>query len=1065
VFIGCQVSSAASTHNYPLISKFSTFPIDITGQVIDQHNNAVPDATIRVKGSTQVVISDSAGHFSLYGIASNATLQVTRIGMEAIEVPVNGKSTVVIHMVGDIQTLTGVDVVSTGYQQLPKARVTGSFAHVDHELFNEQVSPDILSRLPTVANGLVIDNHVSGIGQLMVRGLSTINSPRDPLIVVDNFPYEGNIEDINPNDVESITLLKDAAASSIWGTKAGNGVIVITTKKGHFNYPLHVSLNTSTTVIGKPDLFKYDNNIPTSDYIDVEEMLFSHQYHFSDTADYYHGPFSPVYEILFQERAGQITKSQADAQIDALRKVDIRNEFLKYMYQTAVNQQYQVNLQGGSRNMSYYFSGGLDRNTDNVANKYRRITLQFKNTYTPIKHLRFSTALYYTRSNTISGRTPYGGLSVQGSTPNRIPYFKFADDQGKAMPLALKYRQPFIDTLGGGKLLDWNFYPLTNYKHVHSTTKSQDITLNFGVNYQLTDWLNLDLKYHYQQETTDGRILHDAQSFYARDMVNSYSQIDPVTGDVTQIIPQGGILDLSTDKLESQNGRGQININKSWSRHNLTAIIGGEIMQVRDQGSSNRSYGFDQNILLYHNIDFVNRYPRLIGFSSYIGNGKDFSSTTQRTLSVFANAAYTYNQKYTLSMSARRDGSNLFGATTKNRWKPLWSAGLGWIVSREHFFHVPFIDRLKVRATFGYSGNVNPSSVGLVTIRYVDNSPYTGTPITSASGFYNPDLRWENVGQMNFGLDFNLFNNRISGSIDYYRKKATDLIAPVLIDYTLGLQPMIDKNAGSLRTTGLDIALHSANLNHKLKWNTTLNFNVNHTKMLEYYSTPNAFVLASGGVSGKRGKPFYGLYSYRWEGLDPQTGDPMGYLDGKVSKDYRSIISTDYNMDDLIYHGTKKPVIFGSLGNTFSWLNITLSVWLRYNFDYYFRRESVNYSSLFEGSARNNRDYIHRWKKPGDEKHTSVPSMIYPNPGARNTFYELSEILVDRGDNIRLQYINISYLLTQEQIPHLPFQSIKCFVYLNNLGIVWRANKDHLDPDQGLSPLQKSYSIGLNIQF
>jgi len=601
--------------------------------------------------------------------------------------------------------------------------------------------------------------------------------------------------------------------------------------------------------------------------------------------------------------------------------------------------------------------------------------------------------------------------------------------------------------------------------HVHSSNKSQDVTLNFGINYQLTDWLNLDLKYHYQQEAAEERILHDAQSFYTRDMVNTYSQIDPVTGEVTRIIPEGSILDQSTDKLESQEGRVQFNFNKSWGKHTVTAIMGGEIMQVRNQGRSNRTYGFDQDILLYRNIDFANRYPMLIGFSSYIYDGKDFSSTTQRTVSAFANAAYNYSQKYILSLSARRDGSNLFGATTRNRWKPLWSAGLGWILSREQFFHVSFIERLKIRTTFGYSGNVNPSSTGLVTIRYSNNSPFTGTPLTTASGFYNPDLRWENVGQLNLGLDFSLFNSRISGSIDYYRKKASDLIAPILIDYTLGLTPVIDKNAGSLRTTGLDVALHSTNLNHKFRWNTTLNFNVNKTKMLKYYSTPNAFVLASVGINGQKGKPYYSVYSYKWAGLDPQTGDPMGYLDGKVSKDYSSIISTGYNMDDLIYHGTKKPVIFGSLGNTFSWHHFTLSAWLRYNLDYYFRKASVNYSSLFGGNFRGNRDYIHRWQKPGDEKHTNVPSMVYPNSAARDDFYELSEVLIDRGDNIRLQYVNLSYLLTREQVPHLPFQSLKCYLYLNNLGILWRANKDNLDPDQGVSPLQKSYAIGLKILF
>jgi len=1044
------------------------FLSDIHGRVADDNNQPLAGVTVAIKGSKTATSTDNNGLFNIKPDRKNIILVFTSVSAETLELKFTGEGDISVHLSPKAKQLGEVSVeVNTGYQKLPKERSTGSFTQISNQLYNQQISTDVLSRLDPITNGLTVNKKLNPNGQIMIRGLSTINGPKDPLIVVDNFPYDGDITNLNPNDIESVTILKDAAAASIWGAKAGNGVIVLTTKKGKLNRPFSVNVNSSITVVNKPDLF-YLKNIPTNDFIDVEKFLFSNQYRFDDTLNALYPPFSPVYEILFQQQNGQISNSEANARIDALKNTDVRNDFLKYMYRKALNQQYSINLSGGSNIMAWYVSGGLDKNIDNLYAGYNRVTLKIENIYHPIKNLELTTGLNYLASRTSSGRIGYGALNVSDAAGGALtPYTRFADPNGNPLPLAVKYRQSFIDTFYSGKLLNWNYYPLKDYQYTKVNDNTQDIIANLGLVYKITESFNIDLKYQYLKEKIEGRTLYDVQSFYARDLINLYTQIDPNTGQGTNVIPVGSILDINNNTLESHNARGQLNFSKHWSKHGINAIAGGEIRQVHSTGNSFRTYGYNDDILTSSNVDFANNYPTLIGYGDFIPNNTGFSDTRNRFVSAYANGAYTYDDKYTLSLSARRDGSNLFGATTNNKWKPLWSSGLSWNISKENFYHIGFIHYLRLRATYGFSGNVDPTRSGVTAIGYLSNSPYTNTPRSIITNFYNPTLRWENVRQINLALDFSMFHNRISGSIDYYQKKATDLLAAVPLDYTTGLGAGTTiKNVASMKGNGLDIAINTININGKFKWTSTLNLSTTKDKVIQYYSSTNASLVVSGGIAGILDRPVFGIYSYKWAGLDPTTGDPMGYLNKNISKDYTALTSNTYNINDLVYKGSFLPTTFGSLGNTLSWKNFSLSASISYKFGYYFRKPSINYNALFANAA-GHLDYIYRWQKPGDEKKTNVPSLVYPNPSGRDQFYNASEVLVAKGDNIRLQYINLSYDLNKDRLKSLPFKNIQLYVYINNLGIIWRANKDGIDPDYqaGTIPPSKSFSAGLHIQL
>jgi TonB-linked SusC/RagA family outer membrane protein len=1038
----------------------------ISGRIYsDDTKEPVSGATITLKVAGRQTISGLDGTFLLTAVNLNDTLLFRYLGFKLFSLPLNQPShlqNLDIRLEREITSLNEV-VVSTGYQNLPKERSTGSFVQLNNQKLNEQVSTGILSRLEAVTSGLTFDRTTSAAPQISIRGLSTINGPKSPLIVVDNFPYEGNINNINPNDVESVTVLKDAAAASIWGTRAGNGVIVITTKKAKYNQPLSVDFNANLTINRKPDLY-YLRPMSSGDFIDVEQLLFKNGYYNNQIADPAHPALTPAVELLVAARNGTIAQNSAEAQINALRTADVRNDFNKYMYHTGVNQQYALSLKGGSATQSWLFSGGYDQNVSTLSAGYNRYSARFQNSFTLLKKLQMTTGITYTQSISTNGRPGYG--DVRTNRGAMYPYERFADENGNALPVNVGYSQSYLATAGNGKLLNWNYYPLTDYQHTANNNNIQDVLANIAAKYQLFKFLDLNVQYQYERQNNSSNNLSDENSYAARSLVNQFTQISS-TGAVTYTVPRGGLLDLASQLIESQNLRGQLNFNHTWKKHEINAIAGTELRQLTSDGNSNRLYGYNPELLTFGNVDLTKTYPTFVtGENAFIPETKNLTGTSNRFLSLFTNAAYTYDRKYTFSISGRRDASNLFGVNTNNRWNPLGSLGLAWNLSEESFYKLSFLPYLKLRATYGISGNVDLARTAVTTIEYLGNSPFTQTLYARYVNYANPDLKWENIAMLNLAADFSLLNNRISGSIEYYRKNAKDLYGNALIDYTTGIGSTITKNVARMKGNGIDLILNTVNINGQFKWSTNFNLSFYKNAITAYYidnSFGNAFVGSYPVISGIVGKPVYSVLSFRSAGLDPQTGDPRGYLNGQVSKDYNALY---YNakLEDLIYSGSALPTKFGSVGNTFNWQNAFLSFVVTYKFGYYFKKTSIDYSALF-ANGLGNADYAHRWQKQGDELNTTVPSLVYPASIERDAFYSGSDVLVEKGDHIRLQYITAGYEFSKKNNPRLPFKSIQLYTNINNLGILWRANKSGIDPDYNYSastlkpPLTVSFGI------
>lgn len=1058
---------------------------DIRGIVTDEQGKPLPGASVRVKGSNISTTTDNNGNFTLRNVPSQSIIQVSFMGFGTQEqlVPSNG-ARMEIRLKEDESRLTEVSIVSTGYQEIPKERATGSFVQINSELYNRRVGTNVLDRLDGVTSGLIFNKMNSNGGGnprneklgISIRGRSTIDEKvsADPLIVVDNFPFEGNIANLNPNDVESVTVLKDAAAASIWGARSGNGVIVITTKKGKFNQPLQIGFNSNVTIGQKPDLYYSRNYIDASTYIDGEIYMFGQGYYDANLANTTTYPLlSPVVELLAKKRAGTISAADADAQINSLRTIDTREESSRYFFQKSILQQYALNFTGGTEKTTYNFSAGYDDNRSSYYGfGYNRLNLNANNVYRPFKGLEITTGINYSKGNEIKGYT----------FSSAFPYLKFADANGNPSAVPFGYRTGYLQNMQSQGYLDWQLRPLQERDLTDNIVTTRNTIIRTSAKYTIAPFLNASLQYQYEYQDAASRIYQSQDQYDVRNQINRFAQKN-TSGVMSYPFPLGGILTNENKSLHSNNFRGQLNFNRTFgAKHAVSALAGAEVRSIVSDSYSRVAYGYDDTFgTAVTNLNFNTTYPvnpTGLGSLTLPSINNNVTGTTNRYVSYYANASYTFMERYIVTTSGRKDGANIFGVRTNDKVTPLWSTGLAWNISKESFYKFSLLPNLKLRATYGYNGNVYNASAYL-TAAY-STSSLTGAQYAQINSPPNAELRWEKIRNINLGLDFSSKGSILSGTIEFYQKNGTDLIQDALVAPSTGFFSY-KGNSATLKTSGTDLTLHSNNLKGNFGWSTDLLLSLVRDKVTNFdtqYAASylanfnNAASAASTGILPVVGNSLFGIYSYKWTGLDPANGDPLGYLDGAISKDYTSILSRT-QISDLVYHGSGRPTTFGSIRNTLNYRNFSLSFNVTYKFGYYFRAKStpINYAQIFTSNLVN-ADFNLRWQKPGDEATTSVPSVLYASNTNRNTFYQSSEVVVEKGDHIRLQDISISYDLKSGLLKKAPFSWLQVFGYLNNLGILWRANKKGLDPDYtdkffyNLSfPDPRTVSLGLRGTF
>ena len=1097
-------------------------PAPIHGKVLDEEGKPLAGASVTVKGGKNSGITDAEGVFTLNAEVGQ-TLIISYVGFGKVGIKITSATTAVVLSSDRQQSSSGTDddanttsgrsnrssvpdkstgtegsgasrslnvgstlisgsigfiitlsrknnslgnvtvVYSNGYQSIPKDRSTGSFDFLNNELINRSVSTDVLSRIDGVASGVLFNKNIDPAANesaISIRGRSTIFANPQPLIVVDNFPYDGDVNNINPNDVESISILKDAAAASIWGARSGNGVIVITTKHGALNQKPKVSLNSNVTVGQKPDL-KYLPSMTSPDYIGMEQFLFGQGY-FDGIIGNGYSPLSPVVDILNQQRNGTLSQQDAMAALNQLKTQDVRNDLSKYFYQHPVSQQYAANVSGGTATDHYYFSAGIDKSAATlIRNGYQRATINANNTYSLIPDkLEVSTDVVFTSSLTRNDNTGSVGVSY--------PYAKVADASGKPLPIYKNYSKAYIDTAGEGLLLNWQYFPLDELKLADNNTSLTEYRLLAGIKYKIQKELAFSLSYQYTNGSSSQKNLQSQDAYYTRDLINQFTQADYSTGNLYYPVPLGGILDESGYSYASHNLRAQLNYNRRWNAvHSVSAIGGAELKSLSTFTSNSRLYGYDAANASSVNVDYVDYfYTNPYGNYTSLPTNSMQLGTTDHFFSEYINTSYAYDNKYSISASARSDASNLFGVNTNQKAVPLWSAGLAWELSKEAFYNCKPIPFMKVRVTEGYNGNVNKNVSAYTT------AVFLGTNIFNAnySNIVNPpdpSLRWEKINIMNVAVDFASKGKMIEGTLEYYHKNGQNIIGNSPLAPQTGVSQFTGNTAG-IRGNGIDFTINAKISDHQLKWKAGFLFSYASTIVSSYrLKQPAPAYYVSGNYTNPfEGKPYSSLFSFKWAGLDPQTGDPMGYVSGHASKDYASLVNPS-STDDIVFSGTTAPKYFGSLLNSFACRRLSLSFNITYKLGYVFRRSSVNYSALYgaalEFGSMGHSDFEKRWQAPGDEQHTVVPSMVYPADPARDEFYLYSTALVERGDQIRLQDCQISYSFALKK---LQIKSMKAYLYANNLCILWRANKEHIDPDfVSTLPNPKTLSLGVKIDF
>jgi len=1035
---------------------------NIHGWVFNDKREPLEGVTILVRGEPMTAaISRVTGEFSIHLHFADDRLMISSVGYEMQELTPKEGEDAVVYLREKIGELSDVVVVHNGYTEKTLKASTGASDVVGTALISRRVSTSLMDRIDGVTSSVLFNKNIqanTNQSSITIRGRSTIFANPNPLIVIDNFPYYGDIGNINPEDVESITILKDAASAAIWGAFSGNGVIVITTKKGRINQAPKWSFTTSQTIGEKPDLY-YQPVLSSADYIDIQQFLYRNKFYNGQLSSFQHGAVTPAVEIFDATSKGTLSSGDSAAQINALKGQDVRRDLSRYFYQRSLNSQYALNVSGGGPKNTFYLSGGFDENRSNlVRNLYKRVTLNGSNTYLALQDkLEVTTGVSFATSKFYNNNI--------GVIPVYYPYARLVDGSGNPLPINFGLKNSYMDTAGGGQLLDWHYVPLNELKKSDNTTYLADYRINVGLRYTIRKGLDVRAYYQYGWGDSISSNYQSLQTYYTRNLINSYAQYS--NGLFSFPVPQGGILDEIRNTYTANSARLQVDYRDSIFRNgSLNVASGVEVRGIEGEARRTRLYGYEKGVGNSIPVNYDSLWPQYSSFGKLKIPYLDVNgSTAERYISYYINGDYTYLGRYTLSASARWDESNLFGVKANQRGVPLWSVGSAWFLSREKFYKLDWLPFLKLRVTDGFNGNIDRSTSAFTTAYFNSGGNSYGAPSSVITNPANPSLRWEKINIFNAGLDFSFPKDKFGGSIDYFIKQGEDLIGETPLDPTVGL-PTFRSNVANMSDHGVDFNLHTNNRIGNIHWNSVLLFSYVEDKVTVYKEKigPVSNYLSGSTINPIVGRPLYSLFALRWMGLDSK-GNPQGLLDGKVTNQYANILGSA-NLDDLVYKGPISPRGFGSWRNSLSWSNWALSWNIVYKFGYVFRRNSIFYTSVFTGASPGNPDYKQRWQNPGDENRTNVPSMIYSLDRSRDDFYKNSTVLVDKGDHIRLQDIQLSYDIVRTDHQRLPLSRVKVYLYANNIGILWKANHVGVDPDYiAGTPNPRTLAIGLKTDF
>lgn len=1004
----------------------------VQGRVVDSLQRPIPGASVRVIGREMATLTNNAGYFELQHVPTNARLLFSYIGFEPLQVSAKAN-------LGTIQlriSTAAIEevVLNTGYQKIDKTRLTGAATVIDQKKYDQRVSVsgNFLENLEGKIPGLVYN---SQSGDLSIRGVSTFDAVKQPLIVVDGFPMEMDLFTINPNDIVSVSVLRDAAAASIYGVRASNGVIVIETRRGKEDTKTRVNARVTYGVRPRPDL-DYLNYANGSEVVDVQRRQFE-LLKPSETSYNLSGYVkNPVYEILFDKSAKRITEEEANKRLAKLGSYDNSKEYRNLFYRPQQTANVNLDISGGSAKSTYLAGiNYIGERLTNVGDANKQVIVNIANTYNLSKSLNADLrAVYVNQMNDKGGRVGYN---------NFYAYEHLVDDNGNALPVSLgpnrnnlinavtKERNERLMALG---LYDQRYYP---YAETYANTKKENnatIRLQGRLSGKIVSWLSAEVGGVFENNRGTYDALQTEDAYALRALINSRARKNSVTGVPEFLdIPKGDQLTRTSKQLTSYNIRGQLNFNHSFGNeeHELSGIAGIEQRRIWQNGSTGSFFGYDGQVLVSKPVNYqtlgtlnspafkdVGMIMIPFNMNQYIGE----THMDTRFMSYYMNGTYIFRQKYVATGSLRLDQSNLFGVDKKYKNKPLWSAGASWLAHKENFLsHVDWLSELKVRTAMGFNGNVPSSDNGpfLILQSRLNMVPYEAVVANNILSPENQSLRWETTRNYNAGIDFGLWSNRLSGSVDAYIKNSFDLFGQFDADPTTGFN-QYKANTASIQNQGLEFVISSVNIRKSnFEWHTdlTASFNKNKVTAVKATEYKNSDMIVSNGIN-RKDYPMDAVFSYNYGGLNG-NGQPFVYNKANVPRvlNFYGNNAVDVVFDDLVYNGTTTPKYVLGFNNRMSIGNWDISALLMYYGGHVMRVEQPNPNNLGNSTSNNlmagSADF---WQQPGDENNTRIPGFPIGNSSNPRYFsayalygYRYASEFVKPADYIRLRDVVLTY--------------------------------------------------------
>lgn len=1092
-------------------SETTTVNNDITvkGVVTSEKGAPLAGVSIIVRGTSRGVATNEKGEFEFKNISSEAVLVFSVTGFATEEIKVSDYKNGFIQVRLKEEATNMDQVVVTGYQNVDKKKFSGSSVRLKMDEIKMDGTTDVSKMLEGRAAGVSVQN-VSGVfgaaPKVRIRGATSINGDNKPLWVVDGVVLEDivNISNdqlssgdpttllgsavagLNANDIESFDILKDAAATALYGARAMNGVVVITTKKGRAGRTsVNYTGNYSTQF--KPTYNDY-NIMNSAEQMSVLAELWRKGILNSDLLDRSDiGVYGKMYEELSTlDSNGRfvLKNNQAAQKAFLLRYAKANTDWFDLLFRNNFMQEHSIAISSGTdKTQSYFSTSYYGDNGWTVADKVSRYTLNYRNNY---KFNDKLSAGFATVGSVRQQKAP-GSLSRSGN-PVEGKYDRDFDINPFSYALNTSRTLTAYDEKGNLEYFRRNFAPfnvLSELKNNYLDLNIIDLRLQGDLAYKFAKnfryefvgamrYVKSTREHNITEKSNMANAYRAAQTSTIRN-ANKFLYTNPDDPEALPevVLPYGGFYNRSEDALVNFDIRNSLNYTKTIAgKHAINALVGQQVKYADRQHYSNTGYGYQYENGGVPFIDYRILKQTIETNFPYYAMSKEYD----RFVALYASGTYTYDSKYNFTGTVRYDGSNRMGKSPTARWLPTWSVAGSWNVDQEAFIQdLGFVDYLTLRGTYGLTASMGPATNSSIVLKNITtNRPYSNEMESAIqlTNLENSDLTWEKLYTTNLGVDAGLLNKRVNVSLDVYQRKSFDLINQVKTS-GIGGEPYKQANNADMDSRGIEVLLGGEVIRKKdWGWKSTVTFGYNTTKITRAKDQPNIFSLVSAEGGNKEGYPVRSLFSIKYKGLEPFTGYPT-FVDesGKTSA---TVYMQSQSVGNLQYEGPVDPTITGGFSNTFHYKALSLNIFVTYQAGNTIRLYPAFRTSYSDLDAMP-KEFYDRWSIPGDEKYTNVPSILDAfaqsqlNGAYPYNNYNYSTQRVAKGDMIRLKTVSLAYQLPQPMVKKFGLNNASVTAAATNPWLIYsderlRGQDPEFFNSGGVAqPVQKQVTLALKV--